>query len=160
MNFLQSMFKSRYGVGHSVQYLRKIWNNGLIASLKKYRDIQEFKFGTLVGVDKFGNKYYEDKEESYLRDRWVEYADKKNYEASHVPPEWHAWIHRISDAPGSSPEVISLTPKYSRNHRFNPSGTSNAYTPPMYVLNPEYGAKEDPNVFRPKPEDLVSFKRD
>lgn len=30
---------------------------GVINCLKKYRDIQEFKFGELVGVDKFGNRY-------------------------------------------------------------------------------------------------------
>jgi len=31
------------------------------------------------------------------RHRWVEYADNGNYNASAVPPEWHSWLHYISD---------------------------------------------------------------
>lgn len=30
--------------------------------------------GTLVGTDKLGNKYYENKSYFYGRNRWVEYA--------------------------------------------------------------------------------------
>lgn len=31
--------------------------------------------GTLVGTDKYGNKYYENPKYFYGRNRWVEYAD-------------------------------------------------------------------------------------
>lgn len=31
------------------------------------------------------------------RHRWVEYADKSAYNASSVPPEWHGWLHYMTD---------------------------------------------------------------
>jgi NADH:ubiquinone oxidoreductase subunit len=31
------------------------------------------------------------------RHRWVDYADTENYNASSVPPEWHGWLHHITD---------------------------------------------------------------
>uniref|UniRef100_A0A0E0MB83 NADH dehydrogenase [ubiquinone] 1 alpha subcomplex subunit 12 n=1 Tax=Oryza punctata TaxID=4537 RepID=A0A0E0MB83_ORYPU len=61
---------------------------------------------TLVGVDKFGNKYYEKVHDTqYGRHRWVEYAEKGRYNASQVPPEWHGWLHHITDSTGD--EAIS-----------------------------------------------------
>lgn len=34
------------------------------------------------------------------RHRWVEYASKNRYNASQVPPEWHGWLHHITDHTG------------------------------------------------------------
>lgn len=34
------------------------------------------------------------------RHRWVEYASKTRYNASQVPPEWHGWLHYITDRTG------------------------------------------------------------
>lgn len=34
------------------------------------------------------------------RHRWVEYASKNRYNASQVPPEWHGWLHYITDHTG------------------------------------------------------------
>lgn len=34
------------------------------------------------------------------RHRWVEYASKDRYNASQVPPEWHGWLHFITDHTG------------------------------------------------------------
>ena len=34
------------------------------------------------------------------RHRWVEYAQKGRYNASQVPPEWHGWLHHITDHTG------------------------------------------------------------
>lgn len=34
------------------------------------------------------------------RHRWVEYAEKRRYNASQVPPEWHGWLHFITDHTG------------------------------------------------------------
>lgn len=52
--------------------------------------MDEFKAGTLVGTDKYGNKYYEDPSQFYGRNRWVEYADYKTfeYDGSQIPAEW------------------------------------------------------------------------
>lgn len=57
--------------------------------------------GTLVGEDKFGNKYFEDNSYFMPRNRWVVYPEKVwlDYDASQVPPEWHRWLHHIADKP-------------------------------------------------------------
>jgi hypothetical protein len=62
---------------------------------------------TLVGVDKFGNKYYEKLHDTqYGRHRWVEYAEKGRYNASQVPPEWHGWLHHITDSTGDEASFL------------------------------------------------------
>ncbi|EOY33161.1 NADH dehydrogenase 1 alpha subcomplex subunit 12 isoform 1 [Theobroma cacao] len=77
---------------------------------------------TLVGVDKFGNKYYEKLGDTQCgRHRWVEYAKKDRYDASQVPPEWHGWLHCITDHTGD--ELLMLKPKrYGVEHKENLSG--------------------------------------
>lgn len=57
------------------------------------------KFGTLVGVDKLGNKYFENNFYFYGRNRWVVYHEKfgLNYDASLVPAEWYGWLHYKTD---------------------------------------------------------------
>jgi NADH:ubiquinone oxidoreductase subunit len=46
---------------------------------------QEFNSGTVIVLAMAG------------RHRWVEYADAVDYDASSVPPEWHGWLHHITD---------------------------------------------------------------
>ncbi|KAG0497883.1 hypothetical protein HPP92_002574 [Vanilla planifolia] len=77
---------------------------------------------TVVGVDKFGNKYYERLENTQFgRHRWVEYAQKDRYNASQVPPEWHGWLHYITDHTGD--ELLMLKPRrYGVEHKENFSG--------------------------------------
>ncbi|KAG5533982.1 hypothetical protein RHGRI_027988 [Rhododendron griersonianum] len=82
---------------------------------------------TLVGVDKFGNKYYQKLGDTqYGRHRWVEYASKGRYNASQVPPEWHGWLHFITDHTGD--ELLMLKPKrYGAEHKENLSGEGDEY---------------------------------
>ncbi|KAJ4721008.1 NADH dehydrogenase [ubiquinone] 1 alpha subcomplex subunit 12 [Melia azedarach] len=82
---------------------------------------------TLVGVDKFGNKYYEKLEGTQFgRHRWVEYAEKSRYNASQVPAEWHGWLHFITDHTGD--ELLMLKPKrYGVEHKENLSGEGEEY---------------------------------
>ena len=47
--------------------------------------------GKLVGKDEFGNKYYSNSKGK----RWVIYANR--VEASKIPPEWHLWIHFLTN---------------------------------------------------------------
>ncbi|OIW11140.1 hypothetical protein TanjilG_22947 [Lupinus angustifolius] len=81
----------------------------------------------LVGVDKFGNKYYEKLENiQHGRHRWVEYAEKSRYNASQVPAEWHGWLHHITDHTGD--ELLLLKPKrYGAEHKENLSGEGDQY---------------------------------
>lgn len=54
----------------------------------------------MIGVDSNGNKYYEKKDAQVGRNRWVVYAggqDWINQNSSTVPPEWHGWLHFITD---------------------------------------------------------------
>lgn len=42
------------------------------------------------------------------RHRWVEYAEKGRYNASQVPPEWHGWLHYITDRTGDEASPASI----------------------------------------------------
>eukprot|EP00245_Coleochaete_scutata_P001815 TRINITY_DN12265_c0_g1_i1.p1 TRINITY_DN12265_c0_g1~~TRINITY_DN12265_c0_g1_i1.p1 ORF type:complete len:153 (+),score=25.73 TRINITY_DN12265_c0_g1_i1:115-573(+) len=90
----------------------------------------------LVGEDKFGNKYYENMANTqYGRHRWVEFGSKTDYNASSVPPEWHGWLHHITD---NTPEKIAdLKPSYAQPHRINLSGLTEEgiYRPKGYPKN-------------------------
>ncbi|MCW5731397.1 MAG: NADH:ubiquinone oxidoreductase subunit NDUFA12 [Alphaproteobacteria bacterium] len=77
--------------------------------------------GELVGTDQFGNRYFR---ERGGKRRWVLYAGEP--EASKVPPEWHAWLHRtVEDVPAPRPSL-----PWAREHVPNPTGTDAAYRPP------------------------------
>eukprot|EP00013_Stygamoeba_regulata_P023797 CAMPEP_0177649060 /NCGR_PEP_ID=MMETSP0447-20121125/11166_1 /TAXON_ID=0 /ORGANISM="Stygamoeba regulata, Strain BSH-02190019" /LENGTH=125 /DNA_ID=CAMNT_0019151755 /DNA_START=127 /DNA_END=504 /DNA_ORIENTATION=- len=93
--------------------------------------------GTLVGTDSFGNKYFENQQESeYGRHRWVEYnSGSFNYDPTTVSSEWHAWLHYTSDVPPTSAEFQKLRPTYEKKHIINQTGTEQAYHPHNYILN-------------------------
>ena len=48
-------------------------------------------YGTYVGKDGFGNKYYQSKK----NERWVIYS--KNIEATKITSDWYLWIHHTVD---------------------------------------------------------------
>ncbi|KAI9193521.1 NADH ubiquinone oxidoreductase subunit NDUFA12-domain-containing protein [Polychytrium aggregatum] len=62
----------------------------------QYNTIDQAKAGTFVGKDYLGNEYYENKNDVVVRDRWVLFS-RWNSDASQVPPEWHQWLHRMTD---------------------------------------------------------------
>ncbi|KAJ8707243.1 hypothetical protein PYW08_011377 [Mythimna loreyi] len=105
-------------------------NGGIRASLYKLYRQDELKDGTLVGEDKYGNKYYENPRYFYGRNRWVEYNDKvyMNYDGSQVPAEWFGWLHYKTDLP---PHQDPSRPKYKWMADFteNLSGTTGQYVP-------------------------------
>ncbi|KAG8199778.1 hypothetical protein JTE90_000871 [Oedothorax gibbosus] len=104
-------------------------NGGVIKSLQTLYRTDELKYGTLIGIDKFGNKYYENKMYFYSRDRWVDYTQGVNmdYDGSQVPAEWHRWLHHITDDPPTKGDTVDY--KWLMEHTPNESGTSRAYTP-------------------------------
>merc|ERR1711998_94080 len=96
--------ETRYGLA----YFRKVYAHykdvGFPEFYQKFRSMSEIRFGTLVGEDKFGNKYFENKDYQYQRQRWYEpgfygfhdqsargwpTADNNNS----IPPDWHGWLH-------------------------------------------------------------------
>jgi NADH:ubiquinone oxidoreductase subunit len=76
------------------------------------------KMGRCVGVDKLGNKYFENLEEQHGRHRWVEYntAYGGHREPTRIQPEWHGWMTHMTD---NTP----LTPSDKRGMVIN-SGTN------------------------------------
>jgi NADH:ubiquinone oxidoreductase subunit len=79
-------------------------------------------FGSLVGKDEFGNKYYKNKNDSK---RWVIYNGE--VESSRIPPEWHLWIHKTSN---STPDKINfVNHSWIKNHHENYTGSDMAYSP-------------------------------
>ena len=76
--------------------------------------------GKLVGVDEFGSKYYSNSKGK----RWVIYKNK--VESSKIPPEWHLWIHFLTNnIPSNNPIKF----KWQKKHEENLTGTTKAHKP-------------------------------
>jgi len=76
--------------------------------------------GKLVGVDESGSKYYSNS----TGKRWVIYKNK--VESSKIPPEWHLWIHFLTNnIPSNNPIKF----KWQKKHEENLTGTIKAYKP-------------------------------
>ncbi|CAH7668260.1 NADH ubiquinone oxidoreductase subunit NDUFA12-domain-containing protein [Phakopsora pachyrhizi] len=85
------------------------------------------KPGTLKGIDQHGNKYYEDPSESFLRNRWVDYA-VHDYNASQIPPEWHSWMSHVrKDPPTEDPVIQECRQPWQIPHVENLTGTRAAF---------------------------------
>ncbi|CAJ0929136.1 unnamed protein product, partial [Mesorhabditis belari] len=102
---------------------------GVKAALKQRYLMDQTRVGSLVGQDKFGNKYFEDNSFFMPRNRWVVFPERVwlDYDASQVPPEWHRWLHHIGD------ETPTVKPpqneKWVLDHRENAS----IYTKEKYI---------------------------
>jgi len=94
--------------------------------------------GEAVGTDAYGNRYYRSKKAASPRAerRWVLY--KGEPEASKVPPQWHAWLHRTVDTVPSGNEP---TRPWQKPHEPNLTGTAQAYRPPGHVFKGGQRAK-------------------
>ncbi|XP_027711630.1 NADH dehydrogenase [ubiquinone] 1 alpha subcomplex subunit 12 isoform X2 [Vombatus ursinus] len=69
-------------------------HGGVFGYLRQLFRVNDVKVGTLVGEDKYGNKYYEDNKQFFGRHRWVIYTTEMNgkntlwdVDGSMVPPE-------------------------------------------------------------------------
>ena len=87
------------------------------------------KIGTLVGVDKYGNRYYENNYYFHGRNRWVEFADHVylDYDGSQIPPEWHGWMHYNTDIPPTVKPPVQY--KWMIDHQENKTSTPQQYVP-------------------------------
>lgn len=82
--------------------------------------------GRPVGRDGLGNQYFEERHPrpGQRARRWVIYQGGDD--ASRVPPEWHAWLHHLTDAP--LPETARRP--WQKPHEPNHTGTLAGYRPP------------------------------
>jgi len=76
--------------------------------------------GKFIGQDEFGNKYYSNRKKK----RWVIYKDR--VESSKIPPEWHMWIHFLTN---NKPVVNASKFSWQKKHEENLTGTAKAYKP-------------------------------
>ena len=76
--------------------------------------------GKLVGKDEFGNKYYSNSKGK----RWLIY--KNRVESSKIPPEWHLWIHFLTN---NKPSNNPIKFKWQKKHEENLTGTPKAHKP-------------------------------
>ncbi|XP_059090336.1 probable NADH dehydrogenase [ubiquinone] 1 alpha subcomplex subunit 12 [Tigriopus californicus] len=104
-------------------------NGGLWNSLKTLYRTDDLKIGTLVGEDRYGNKYYENPTYFYGTNRWVIYNETKgtNYDGSQIPAEWFGWMHYKTDFPPTEKKPVEY--KWMATHKENLSGTKDAYMP-------------------------------
>lgn len=102
-------------------------NGGVLKSIKKLYYQDDLKIGTLVGTDKFGNKYFENPYYFVPRNRWVEYNEKVglNYNASQIPPEWHRWMTHMTEFPPTVEKPVEYP--WMLTHQENQTGTPGAY---------------------------------
>ncbi|KAG9248228.1 NADH-ubiquinone oxidoreductase subunit B17.2 [Calycina marina] len=106
----------------SLQNLRR---SGIKNALHQMQNIGDTKAGTLIGTDKFGNKYYENlKDELPLRTRWVDYkVSFPEWEPSQLAPGWHAWISYMVDKPPTEDPILQTGVRSWEipEHRPNPT---------------------------------------
>merc|ERR1711865_1276039 len=104
------------------------------------------KRGELVGTDKFGNQYMQDKPEhkekwpmgfgnnpvsGAQRSRWVVYADHEDYydAPTAVPPEWHGWLNWVHPTVCPTTGYADTKPWFAIDPEYNVSGSDEAYCP-------------------------------
>jgi NADH:ubiquinone oxidoreductase subunit len=87
--------------------------------------LHTLRAGAHVGTDAVGNQYYEERRTADGRRarRWVVY--KGPVESSTVTPEWHSWLHYVTDEP--LPDTGRLP--WQKPHRPNLTGTVSGYRP-------------------------------
>ena len=91
------------------------WNKFTFGTLLK-----TLFFGKFVGLDEYGNKYYQSKK----NERWVIYAN--NIEATKITSDWYLWIHHTID---KIPNPKENKYSWQKKHLENQTGTKNSYKP-------------------------------
>jgi NADH:ubiquinone oxidoreductase subunit len=85
--------------------------------------------GVFVGMDDFGNRYFEARDASDSYDahkrRWVIYDGYA--EASKVPAEWSGWLHYTFDEPPTTNPLPRRS--WEKDHIPNLTGTVHAWRP-------------------------------
>lgn len=101
------------------------WNGATIGTLFTLA-----KSADKVGEDEFGNTYFQARTNKGSYDaRRRRYVTYKGYaEPTKIPPEWHAWMHYLTEEP---PTVAPLRRRpWEKDHLPNLTGTAYAWRPP------------------------------
>ena len=83
-------------------------------------------FGTYVGKDELGNKYYKNS----INERWVIYSN--SIDATKITSDWYLWIHHTIDKIPNDKEDKYL---WQKKHLENQTGTKNSYKPTKIKKN-------------------------
>ncbi|KAI5208636.1 NDUFA12-domain-containing protein [Aureobasidium subglaciale] len=108
--------------------------------LKEYGHQMQYmgdtKAGTLVGQDRYGNKYFENMEDLPLRTRWCDYKDQE-FNPDQIEPGWHAWMsYMVDKAPSQDPLLQrQVRPWEPAEHRPCLTWSRSAYRPFNTVKN-------------------------
>ena len=92
------------------------WHNQTLGTFLK-----TLFFGTYVGKDEFGNKYYKSKK----NERWVIYS--QNIEATKITSDWYLWIHHTLDKIPEEKEKKKYL--WQKKHLENQTGSKNSFKP-------------------------------
>ena len=93
----------------------------------------------LVGVDEYGNRYYEDfNHKNKNQRRFVEYADSGHWfpTPKKISPAWHGWMHYMYDEP---PRKDNFVDPFFRSHRtpvFKTDHPTQGFINQGHLLNP------------------------
>ncbi|KAI7857115.1 NADH ubiquinone oxidoreductase subunit NDUFA12-domain-containing protein [Circinella umbellata] len=88
-------------IGRTIKNVMKV---GPSNALKQMNNISDTKWGALIGVDRNGNKFFENNDEVSGRERWVEFASSEP-EAADIDPAWHMWIARLVQEPPTEMDI-------------------------------------------------------
>ncbi|KAM3589625.1 hypothetical protein VKS41_000483 [Umbelopsis sp. WA50703] len=118
--------------------LKNFMRAGPASSWRQLQFIGDTKYGALIGTDSVGNKYFENNDEIYGRERWVEYASN-DPDPAQITPDWHMWLNKFVQEP---PTEMNIEPKkFFGEPTPNFTGTRNAYVP-YNTVRPKYNAWE------------------
>ncbi|KAJ4389326.1 hypothetical protein N0V93_006792 [Gnomoniopsis smithogilvyi] len=114
-------------ISRTLGNLRKV---GLKEYWHQLQYIGDTKAGTLIGTDKFGNKFYENMaDELPLRTRWVDYK-VHDFDPAQIEPLWHAWISYAVDTPPTLDPIAKTARSWAKPYHIpNYTGTRAAYKP-------------------------------
>jgi NADH:ubiquinone oxidoreductase subunit len=87
--------------------------------------IHTLRRGGHIGQDALGNQYYErpGRTKNARTRRWVVYSGAPD--ASSIGPEWHSWLHHLTDQPLSD----AGAKPWRLRHQANLTGTAASYRP-------------------------------
>ncbi len=119
-----------------IRVFKNFYRNGVKKSLRQIAQMNDTKSGHIVGVDDYGNKFYEtsNPEEIHMRTRWVEYKDFWRPDMSQIEPGWHFWLAYGTDTPPnqlkpSEKAIRHIVPAQEKQHPVTYSCTRGAYVP-------------------------------